>query len=96
VTVVEPSVSTTGSLRTSARRRDMRNTPSASETVTTAGSPSGTAATARLPEVMNNSKGFVPRSNPSPNSSATMPSAAPKNQSRIIKLHDDLPGFHER
>ena len=44
--------------------------------MTTAGSPSGTAATARLTEVMNNSKSFVPRSSPSPNSSATMPSAA--------------------
>ena len=58
----------------------MRNTPSASATVTTAGSPSGTAATARLTEVMNNSKGFVLRSSPSPNSSTTMPSVA---QTRI-------------
>ena len=53
----------------------MRKTPSASETVTTAGSPSGMAATARLTEVMNNSNGSVPRSIPSANSSATRPNA---------------------
>ncbi len=74
--LVEPSVSTAGSLRTSARRRDMRNTPSASATVTTAGSPSGTAATARLTEVINSSKGWVPRSKPNPNSRATIPKVA--------------------
>ena len=76
MTLVEPSVSTAASLRTSALRRDMRSTPTASATVTTAGRPSGTAATARLTEVMNNSKGVVPRSSPSPNSSATIPSVA--------------------
>ena len=47
-TVVLPSVSTAGSRRTMARRRAIRCTPMASAMVTTAGRPSGTAATARL------------------------------------------------
>ena len=45
-TVVEPSVSTAGSLRTSACRLAMRRIPTASAIVATAGSASGTAATA--------------------------------------------------
>ena len=59
-----------------ARRRDMRSTPSASAIVTTAGKLSGTAATARLTEVRNNSKNSDPRASPSTKSSATMPSDA--------------------
>ena len=53
----------------------MRSTPIESATVTTAGRLSGTAATARLIEVMNNSSSFVPRSHPSPNNNATIPKA---------------------
>ena len=45
-TVVDPSVSTAGSRRTSAWRRAIRRMPTASAIVTTAGSASGTAATA--------------------------------------------------
>ncbi len=75
ITLVEPRVSTAASLRTRARRRAMRMTPRESATVTTAGSPSGTAATARLMDVMNNSIGAVPRNKPSPNKSTTTPSA---------------------
>ncbi len=51
MTVTAPSVSTAVSLRMSALRRSMRRAPSASAMVTTAGSPSGTAATARLTAV---------------------------------------------
>ena len=46
MTVVEPSVSTAGSRRITARRRAIRWTPTASAIVTIAGSPSGIAATA--------------------------------------------------
>ena len=46
MTVTEPSASTADRRRTTARWRAMRSTPSASATVRTAGSPSGTAATA--------------------------------------------------
>ena len=53
IVVTEPSVSTAGSRRMSARRRTMRCAPRASEMVTTAGSPSGTAATARLTATRN-------------------------------------------
>ena len=47
-TDVEPSVSTAGSSRTTARRRAIRCTPMASAIVTIAGNPSGIAATARV------------------------------------------------
>ena len=47
ITVVEPSVSTAGSLRMMALRRAMRCTPMARAMVTTAGRPSGMAPTAR-------------------------------------------------
>jgi hypothetical protein len=47
IRVVLPSVSTAGRRRTIALRCAMRRTPSASATVKTTGSPSGTAATAR-------------------------------------------------
>ncbi len=47
IVVTEPSVSTAGSLRVIARRRAICCTPSASVIVTSAGRPSGTAATAK-------------------------------------------------
>jgi hypothetical protein len=47
MTVVLPSVSTTGSRRTTTLRRTMRPTPKASAIVTIAGSPSGIAPTAK-------------------------------------------------
>ena len=46
ITEVEPSVSTLESFLTMARCRAMRCTPTASTTLSTAGKPSGTAATA--------------------------------------------------
>jgi hypothetical protein len=46
ITVAAPSASTAGRRLTSARRRAIRRSPIASAIVTTAGSPSGTAATA--------------------------------------------------
>ncbi len=46
MTLAEPSVSTAARRRTMAWRRAMRCTPIDSTAVTTAGSPSGTAATA--------------------------------------------------
>ena len=62
ITVTEPRVSTLGSLRTRALRRAMRWRPSASATVTTAGRPSGTAATARPTASRNASMIRSPRS----------------------------------
>ncbi len=47
MTVTEPSASTALNRRTTALRFAIRSTPSASVSVSTAGSPSGTAATAR-------------------------------------------------
>ncbi len=55
ITVAEPSVSTEDSLRMSACRLTISRMPSAREIVTTAGSPSGTAAIARLIAIMNTS-----------------------------------------
>ena len=48
MTSTQPSVSTAGNRRITADCFDIREMPIASETVTTAGSPSGMAATARL------------------------------------------------
>ncbi len=62
--LTEPSVSTDGSRRTSAFCPTMRRAPSASSTVTTAGSDSGMAATARLTAVRIMSTGDSPRSTP--------------------------------
>ena len=56
ITEAEPSVSTAGRLRIMALRLTIRLTPSASTTVTIAGSPSGIAATAKATEVINNVK----------------------------------------
>ena len=66
MTVTEPSVSTAGSLRINARRLSMRWAPSARVMVTTAGSPSGTTATAMLMEVMIIRLRSSPRSRPRP------------------------------
>ena len=62
---VLPSVSTTGRRRTSAWRLTMRRTPIASEIVTTAGSASGTTATASAMPKMNMSSSGMPRQTPS-------------------------------
>ena len=56
MTVAEPSVSTAARCRTMALRRAMRCTPIDSTAVTTAGSPSGTAATASATPRMSTSK----------------------------------------
>ena len=61
ITDVLPSVSTIGSRRTSACRLTMRRTPIASEIVTTAGSASGTTATASAMPNMNMSMSGKPR-----------------------------------
>ena len=51
ITLVEPSVSTAGRRRTSAPACASRQSPVASATAVTAGSPSGIAAMARLTAV---------------------------------------------
>ncbi len=63
-TVTDPSVSTAGSLRTRAFRRAIRRAPRARATVTTAGSPSGIAATARLTATRNIVSADSPRATP--------------------------------
>jgi len=71
-TVTHPSVSTLGSRRTSALRAAIRCTPSANTSVTTAGSPSGTAATAKLTDRNNTSHTLPDRSSSSPEITATI------------------------
>ena len=56
MTLAEPSVSTAARCRTIAFRRAIRCTPIASTAVTTAGSPSGTAATASATPRMSTSR----------------------------------------
>ena len=56
MTLAEPSVSTAARCRTMAFRRAMRCTPIESTAVTTAGSPSGTAATASATPRISTSK----------------------------------------
>ena len=68
--------------------RTMRAAPSASEIVTTAGSASGMAATARLTAVSNISSGDSPRIQPATKTMAQMASTAtarwrPKRASRF-------------
>lgn len=64
----------------------MRNTARDGATVTTSGSPTGTAATVRLIEGMNNSETSVPRSRPSPNSNPTIPQCGPdENASDFVE-----------
>ena len=55
MTVVQPRVSTAGSLRIRACRRIIFCIPRARQMVTTAGSPSGTAAMAKLTAVIKSS-----------------------------------------
>ena len=74
MTVTEPRVSTLGSLRTKALRRTRRCKPIASTSVTTAGRPSGTAATARLTDSRNDGKSGPPRSAWSRKMRAAIPS----------------------
>ena len=75
ITVTEPSVSTAGSFRMSALRFSIFCAPSARAIVTTAGSPSGTAATAMLTAVRNMSLNPSPRIMPSEKITTTITNA---------------------
>ncbi len=78
--VTAPRVSTAGNLRMRALRRNMRCAPRASVTVTTAGNPSGTTATATLTAVRNISSGFSFSATPmSMTSPATMTPTSASN-----------------
>ncbi len=66
MTCKQPSVSTADNRLTSTARRTIRCTPSAKATVTTAGKPSGIAATARLTELMNKLNREILRKRPKP------------------------------
>ncbi len=83
MTVVLPSVSTAGSLRTIALRFAMRETPIASVIVTAAGSPSGMAPTASATAARNMSTALSPRSRPT--MKVTAPSARMTMSSRVLK-----------
>ena len=74
--VVDPSVSTAGSRRTSACVFTSLRAPMASVTVATAGSASGTAATARLTAVRNMTSVSSPRRMPTTNTRITSATAA--------------------
>ena len=76
ITVVDPSVSTAGNVRTIAPRAAMRWTPSASTTVEIATSPSGIAATARDTASMSVSSASRPCARPSANNAAHTTSTA--------------------
>ena len=76
ITDVLPSVSTIGRRRTRALRLTIRRTPMASEIVTTAGSASGTTATASAIPNMNISSAGRPRARPITTTSATTMRAA--------------------
>ncbi len=82
ITEVLPSVSTAGSLRMIARRLAIRETPIASVMVTAAGSPSGTAATARAIAAWNMSNTDSPRSRPTPK--VTAPTARMMMSSTLL------------
>lgn len=73
ITVTLPSVSTAGRCRTIALRRTMRATPNASVIVTSAGSPSGMAPTARATAAVSMSAAGSPRSTPTPKVTAASP-----------------------
>jgi hypothetical protein len=86
ITLALPSVSTAIICRTIARRSAMWRIPTASTIVTTAGSPSGIAATARETAVKNISSGGVPCTRPitkitAHSSSAPVPSTFPVTSS---------------
>ena len=81
MTCAQPSVSTAVSRRMTAPRRLMFVTPMDSTIVTTAASPSGMAATARLTAIRNVSSTTRPlmvpaRSTPTANTTAQMPSTS--------------------
>ena len=76
MTVTEPRVSTAGSLRMRACRLSIRWAPNARAMVTTAGRPSGTAATAMLIAVRNIKRASSPRSSPRATTTATIARAA--------------------
>ena len=71
--MVDPSVSTATSRRIIAWRLAMARMPTASVTVTTAGSPSGTAETAAATTIRKMSMGGSPRYRPASASRAQMP-----------------------
>jgi hypothetical protein len=73
MTDAHPSVSTAGSLRTSACRFAMRCTPMARAMVTTAASPSGTAAMASATAERSTSNSGAPRHSCTAATTATMP-----------------------
>ncbi len=82
ITVAAPRVSTACSRRTSARRRTIARAPSASVTVTTAGSPSGTMATASDRPIISISTGSRPDHSPiaataAPSRTAATPTCRP-------------------
>jgi len=74
--VTEPRVSTAGRLRTRLCRRLSLRAPSASDTVITAGSASGIAATARLTAVSAISINGCPCNSPDTNTTAQIASTA--------------------
>ena len=82
ITVVEPSASTAGRLRTRACLRAMRQTPTASRIVTTIASPSGTAETAIERANMPIARRSMPRSRPM----ATKAAARAATASPIVRL----------
>ncbi len=74
MTVVEPSVSTDGSVRTMAFRWAIRETPTLRATVRTMGSDSGIDATASATDVRNMSERSLPSRMPATNTKLTAPS----------------------
>ncbi len=87
MTLALPRVSTAGRRRTMARLAAMRRTPAASVMVTTAGRPSGMAATARLTAIRNISSGSTRWNRPMMKitkqmASAPMPRVRPTRASR--------------
>ena len=85
MTFVQPRVSTAGRCRTIARWRAIFLTPRASTIVTTAGSPSGIAATARLMDIINISSGGTFCIMPSINISAHIPRAAVPSMRPVLE-----------
>jgi hypothetical protein len=80
ITVMAPRLSTAARRLTSVPRRRMRSMPSASVVVATAGSPSGTAATASETALRSISSAGTPRSRPRPRAAAHAPSETPTNR----------------
>ena len=79
ITWQHPNVSTEGNFRINAFRLIMRCTPIAKVIVTTAGNPSGTAATAKLIAAKSIINIGSPRKTPAPNTTAqTTNTATPR------------------